>query len=55
VVPVPTGRGWRTPAPPAGHDWLLQLTAADGSWRLVGRLVRGERAAALVPVFADGP
>jgi hypothetical protein len=39
---TPSAHGWQAVAAiPAGHDWLLRLTPADGHWRVVGRMVRG--------------
>ena len=49
----PAGAGWRADAQPAtGHDWRLSLVAADGQWRLTGRMARGERATLLMPAIA---
>jgi len=46
----PEGPGWRLQqAVDPGHDWVVQLRAADGSWRLHGRLPRGQHAARLAP------
>lgn len=33
------------------HDWNVQLAPADGSWRLVGRLVKDQDALALRPAL----
>lgn len=38
----------------ASHDWNLRLVAADGAWRIAGRLPRGERSALLAPALS-GP
>jgi hypothetical protein len=49
---TPTELGWRAKADlPVDHDWLIQLTAADGSWRLRGRLPAQQRAAHLGPAI----
>ncbi|MBO9716599.1 MAG: FixH family protein [Pseudoxanthomonas sp.] len=46
----PDGPGWRTQqAVDAQHDWVVQLFAADGSWRLHGRLPRQQHAVRLAP------
>ncbi|NLW96298.1 FixH family protein [Luteimonas wenzhouensis] len=34
------------------HDWVVQLAASDGAWRLQGRLPRGQRAVRLAPSLA---
>ncbi|QSX73745.1 FixH family protein [Lysobacter arenosi] len=54
VTLAPSELGWRAniEASP-DHDWLLQLTPADRSWRLRGRLPAGQRAAHLAPALAD--
>ncbi|NZA28535.1 FixH family protein [Luteimonas sp. SJ-92] len=50
----PTETGWRAEAAiDTGHDWNLRLAAADGRWRLQGRLARGELAAHLHPALQD--
>lgn len=53
---LPHATGWRADARPGGdHDWLLQLTPADGmSWRLRGRLPRGQLATRIQPALEDG-
>lgn len=39
---APTAQGWSGAAIPTdANDWIVRLEAADGSWRLRGRLVRG--------------
>jgi hypothetical protein len=49
----PSELGWRAPVQlPGDHDWLLQLTPADGSWRLRGRLPARQLAAHLGPSLA---
>lgn len=49
----PTDTGWRArAAPDAGHDWNLQLAPADGTWRITGRLPKGQRATRLAPALA---
>ena len=51
VLMQPTATGWRAPLEPdLGHDWKLQLAPEDGSWRLQGRLPRGQLSARLQPV-----
>jgi hypothetical protein len=47
---APQGPGWRSErAVDPAHDWVVQLRAADGSWRLHGRLPRQQHAARLAP------
>jgi hypothetical protein len=47
---APSAQGWSAATiASAGNDWILRLEAADGSWRLQGRLPRGERAVLLRP------
>lgn len=36
------------------HDWNVVLSPQDGSWRLQGRLPKGQRAAYLKPSMNDG-
>jgi len=49
----PSDAGWKTlHAIDHGHDWLVQLTPADGSWRLQGRLPRQQHAVRLAPSLA---
>ena len=44
--------GWRADARiDNGHAWRVQLAPADGSWRLRGRLERGQQAARLAPAL----
>lgn len=51
----PAADGWRTRhAMPATHDWNLELAPPDRAWRLQGRLVQGQRHAALQPAL-DAP
>jgi hypothetical protein len=52
---APSELGWRAPAaiPPA-HDWNVELSPQDGSWRLQGRLPRGQRAAHLKSSITGG-
>jgi len=46
----PEGAGWRAAqAADGGHDWVVQLRPADGSWRLQGRLPRQQHATRLAP------
>lgn len=52
----PVETGWRVQADidPA-HDWNVRLQAADGQWRLLGRLPKGQQAAHLRPALqGDG-
>jgi hypothetical protein len=52
----PEGPGWRLQqAVDARHDWVVQLRAADGSWRLHGRLPKQQRAARLAPSLGAPP
>lgn len=49
---VPDKLGWHAKhAPDPGHDWNLQLGDEAGSWRLRGRLPRGQHAAHLGPAL----
>ncbi|HEY4583515.1 MAG TPA: FixH family protein [Lysobacter sp.] len=49
---LPTETGWRVEqAPGAGNDWNLRLQPLDGSWRIDGRLPRGQQAAHLAPAL----
>ena len=46
----PTDLGWRAPIDlDASHDWNLRVSAADGTWRLRGRMPQGQLAAHLKP------
>ena len=46
----PTELGWRAKVDlDASHDWKLRVSAADGSWRLRGRMPQGQLAAHLKP------
>ena len=48
-----SGSGWQAPARlVAGHDWLVQLSPPDGSWRLHGRLRAGESSVYLSPALS---
>ena len=52
----PEGPGWRLQqAVDPQHDWVVQLHAADGSWRLHGRLPRQQHAARLAPSLGAPP
>ncbi|WP_372017996.1 FixH family protein [Pseudoxanthomonas sp. 10H] len=52
----PGGPGWRLQqAVDPQHDWVVQLHAADGSWRLHGRLPRQQHAARLAPSLGAPP
>ena len=47
---APEGPGWRLQQDvDPRHDWIVQLQAANGSWRLHGRLPQGQHAARLAP------
>lgn len=49
---LPDELGWHAEhAADAGHDWNLQLGDEPGSWRLRGRLPRGQHAAHLGPAL----
>jgi len=46
----PVETGWQArQAVDDSHDWQVQLTPADGSWRLQARLPRGQHAVRLAP------
>lgn len=48
----PTAQGWGADVDIGnGHDWLLRLSPADDSWRLVGRLPIRAAAARLGPAL----
>lgn len=50
----PSEEGWHVESEvEADHDWIVQLTAADGSWRLRGRLPTGQQAARLAPALGQ--
>ena len=52
---VPEGPGWRVQqAVDPDHDWVVQLRAADGGWRLHGRLPKQQHAARLAPLLGGG-
>ena len=52
---APQGPGWRaTQAIDADHDWVVQLRAADGHWRLQGRLPKQQHAVRLAPSLGEG-
>jgi Uncharacterized protein conserved in bacteria len=51
----PAGPGWRVEqAVDGSHDWVARLRPADGSWRLQGRLPKGQHAARLAPSLGNG-
>ncbi len=51
---APEGPGWRLrQAVDPGHDWVVQLRADDGSWRLHGRLPKQQHAARLAPLLGE--
>ena len=53
---APTELGWEVVAEvDARHDWNLQLASPDGSWRLIGRLPRGQQAARVAPALQAPP
>lgn len=48
----PDNFGWSVAAAPdGGHDWIVQLAADDGRWRIRGRLPKGHLAVLLKPSF----
>lgn len=49
---APGPRGWQGGPLVAAHGWQLQLVAADGSWRLVGRYRPGDTEVAMAPAVA---
>ena len=54
VLMRPQGNGWQARlALDSQHDWRLMVAPVDGSWRILGRLPRGQRAARLAPVLAE--
>ncbi len=47
---TPGGNGWRNDSEIDGsHDWILQVSPPDGSWRLQGRLPKQQMAARVAP------
>ena len=51
---APTAAGWRAEqAIDDGHDWIVELSAADGGWRLHGRLPKQQHATRLAPSLAQ--
>ena len=45
VILKPVAQGWSAlPIAVDANDWIVRIESADGSWRLQGRLRRGERA-----------
>lgn len=54
LVLQPTELGWRAAASIDGrHDWNARLAPEDGTWRLQGRLPKGQRAAHLASALAE--
>ena len=50
---APTATGWRAEgAVDLSHDWNIQVTSPDRSWRLQGRWTARQRAAYLQPAIA---
>jgi uncharacterized protein len=48
----PSELGWSSAAElESTHDWIAQLTPADGRWRLRGRIEIGQRAAHMGPAL----
>ena len=48
----PSATGWHSAENiSAGHDWILQVAAVDGHWRLQGRLAAGGTSAYLAPAL----
>lgn len=55
IALAPGEFGWRAQADvDLSHDWNVELAPADGSWRLQGRLPKGQHAVALQPSL-QGP
>lgn len=55
IVLAPDDNGWHADAMlEAGHDWIVHLGDARGSWRIRGRLPGGQQAVHLGPSL-DGP
>jgi hypothetical protein len=49
----PQGNGWQARlAVDRSHDWRVMASPVDGSWRILGRLPKGQRATRLGPVLA---
>jgi len=49
----PSADGWQIATPlDASHDWIVQLSPADGAWRIEGRLPKQQRAVRLAPRLA---
>jgi len=47
--------GWRAPADlDTAHDWNVQLSPQDGSWRIRGRLQKDTQAVRLAPSHGGG-
>lgn len=52
VTLAPDDLGWHGEADAGtGHDWILQLGDVEGTWRVRGRLPRGQQAAHLEPAL----
>lgn len=50
---APSAAGWRAEqAIDDGHDWIVELSATDGGWRLHGRLSKQQHATRLAPSLA---
>ena len=49
----PSADGWQIATSlDASHDWIVQLSPADGVWRIEGRLPKQQRAVRLAPRLA---
>lgn len=54
VLLQPTETGWRLPVEvDLSHDWNVQLAPADGRWRILGRLPKGQQAVLLRPALQE--
>jgi len=50
----PSALGWHADAEvDPGHDWNARLQPKDGSWRIEGRLLRGQRAVFVHPALPE--
>lgn len=49
---APSAHGWRAKADvDPSHDWNVEVRAADGRWRLHGRLPKGQHAVLMQPAL----
>lgn len=52
---APSETGWHVQHDvDLGSEWNVRLEAADGHWRIAGRLPKGQRAALLQPALGGG-